>query len=283
MSQQIIIGVNTAMFDGLDLETAFRTVHETGFKTIELAYNQGYVGDMDPALFGAENAARVKGLFAQYQLRSVALGCTINLANPDAVQQFRLRIRFAQAIGATYLNTCTAKREDYATLVRNLRELAPEAADRGCVICVENGGDPNYDAFATAQDGWQLLEDVGHDAVAFNLDAGNMVSLRPDLEPIPQMLAMIDGMRHCHIKDVRKDRGEYFFPPIGQGLLDYKPLLEAITGRDIPCSLEIPLRMHRQADSMPLRGDTPVPVERSRQVLLESRQGLETLLGGPLN
>ncbi len=279
MTQQMIVGVNTAMFDGIDLETTFRTVHEAGFTVIELAYNQGYVGNLDPALFGSENAERVKELFGRYRLRSIALGCTINLAGADAVEQFRARIRFAHDIGATYLNTCTAKREDYARLVRNLRILAPEAADRGCVICVENGGDPNYDAFAVAREGRQLLEDVGHDAVAFNVDPGNMVSLRPDMAAIDQALEMLDGMRHCHIKDVRTVNGEFFFPAIGQGQLDYRPLLQALARRNIPCSLEIPLRMHRQADSWPLRADSPVPVEQSREVLLQSRRGLAALLG----
>jgi len=279
MTQQLIVGVNTAMFDGIDQETTFRIVHETGFNVIELAYNQGYVGNLDPALFGDENAARVRALFDQYQLRSVALGCTIDMAGADAVELFRKRIHFAHGIGATYLNTCTARRADYAQLVRNLRALAPIAADHGCVICVENGGDPDYDAFAVVREGRQLLEDVGHEAVAFNVDAGNTVSLRPDVPPIAQALKMIDNMRHCHIKDIKTINGEFFFTAIGQGQLDYRPLLPVLLQHNIPCSLEIPLRMHRQANTMPLRSAEPVPVEQSRAVLLQSRQALEAMLG----
>ncbi len=282
MTQPLIVGVNTAMFDGIDQETTFRIVHETGYSVIELAYNQGYVGNLDPALFGAENAARVKTLFGKYRLRSVALGCTINLAGEDAVALFTQRIHFAHSIGATYLNTCTARRRDYAQLVHNLRVLAPIAADHGCVICLENGGDPDYDAFAVAREGQQLLQDVGHDAVAFNVDAGNMVSLRPDVAPIAHTLEMLGQMRHCHIKDVRTHNGEFFFTAIGQGQLDYRPLLPALAQHNIPCSLEIPLRMHRQADTMPLRSANPVPVEQSREVLLQSRKALETMLGQAL-
>lgn len=279
MTQQLIVGVNTAMFDGIDQETTFRIVHETGFNVIELAYNQGYVGNLDPALFGEENAARVRALFEQYRLRSVALGCTINMAGADAVAQFTQRIHFAHAIGATYLNTCTAKRADYARLVSNLRALAPIAADHGCVICVENGGDPDYDAFAIAGEGEQLLNDVGHDAVAFNVDAGNTVSLRPDVPPIEHAIKMLSHARHCHIKDLKTVNGEFFFTPIDQGQLDYRPMLPVLTKHNIPCSLEIPLRMHRQANTMPLRSAEPVDVEQSRAVLLQSRQALEAMLG----
>lgn len=282
MTQQLIVGVNTAMFDGIDQETTFRIVHETGFNVIELAYNQGYVGNLDPALFGEENAARVKALFDKYRLRSVALGCTINMGSTEAVELFKQRIHFAHRIGATYLNTCTAKRSDYAQLVRNLRELAPIAADHGCIICVENGGDPDYDAFALVHEGLQLLEDVGHEAVAFNGDAGNTVSLRPDVPPVEHAMEMLGHMRHFHIKDVKTVNGEFFFTAIGHGQLDYRAMLPALAQRNIPCSLEIPLRMHRQANTMPLRSAEPVPAERSREVLLQSRQTLEAILGQPI-
>ncbi|NOJ99623.1 sugar phosphate isomerase/epimerase, partial [Corallococcus coralloides] len=57
---KLVIGVNTAMFDGLDTDVAFSTIKKAGFHYVELAYNQGYVGDMPPELFGAENAAHIR-------------------------------------------------------------------------------------------------------------------------------------------------------------------------------------------------------------------------------
>lgn len=43
---KLVIGVNTAMFDGLETDVAFSTIKKAGFRYVELAYNQGYVGDM---------------------------------------------------------------------------------------------------------------------------------------------------------------------------------------------------------------------------------------------
>ncbi len=123
----------------------------------------------------------------------------------------------------------------------------------------------------------------GHDAVAFNVDAGNMVSLRPDVAPIAHTLEMLGQMRHCHIKDVRTHNGEFF-------LHGYRPGATGTTGRCCRRSRStislaawrFPLRMHRQADTMPLRSANPVPVEQSREVLLQSRKALETMLGQAL-
>lgn len=47
---KLIVGVNTAMFDGIDPDIAFGTIRESGFRYVELAYNQGYVGHMPPEL-----------------------------------------------------------------------------------------------------------------------------------------------------------------------------------------------------------------------------------------
>ncbi|QCT19080.1 sugar phosphate isomerase/epimerase [Jejubacter calystegiae] len=282
MQQKLEPGVNTAMFDGVEPEVAFSTIREAGFRYIELAYNQGYVGNLDPSLFGPENAARILDLLEKYQLQTRALGCTMNLAAPDAVAQFTTRIQFATRIGATFLNACIGKREDRQTIIANLQELAPLAADSGCVICIENGGDPNYDVFAVAEEGMALLEAINSPAVAFNIDPGNTVSLRPERDAINECIHMLPGARHAHIKDVLCKEGEFFFPAIGEGVLDYQPLLRELEQRAIPCSLEIPLRMHRSSDTLPHRASQPVDPAISLEVLKRSRQQLEALLGYPL-
>ncbi len=272
MSNISVFAVNTAIFDGHDPDIALRMIHEAGFKRVEFAYNQGYVGNLDPALFGSENAERLNGLMKKYSLECVALGCTMNLGSPDAVESFRQRIRFAPQIGARYLNACVARIQDRAQLVANLRVLAPEAAKHGCKICIENAGDDDYNVFVTAEDGRSLLEDIGHPAVAFNADAGNMVSYRDRIDPVKETLALLPNSAHCHLKDVIiQPDGSLTFPALGQGGIDYVPILKELVRLQIPYSMEIPLRMHRRAgDAMPVRGSEPMPLEKIKTVLDQS-------------
>ena len=278
----LTVGVNTAMFDGIDTEIAFRTIREAGFSYVELAYNQGYVGNISRELFEDNNANRITALLKEYGLKSHTLGSTMDLAAPDAVKQFRWRIDFAQKIGATYLAVCIGQQTNTEIIVNNLRTLAPIAADHGCVICIENGGDPHYDAFRLANDGFALLEAINHPAVAFNIDAGNIVSLCPEVNAIEQAIKMIPAARHCHIKDVMRRDGEFYFTAIGEGELHYQPLLEQLALHDIPCSLEIPLRMHRQRDTFPIRQPTPIDPKTSLEILTRSRKTLETWCGQSL-
>ncbi|MBS0847156.1 sugar phosphate isomerase/epimerase family protein [Citrobacter sp. JGM124] len=276
---RLVIGVNTAMFDGLDTDIAFSTIKKAGFHYVELAYNQGYVGDMPPELFGAENAQHIRELLEKYQLSTHSLGATMNMGAVDAVEQFGKRIEFASMIGAKWINICVGRHADRARIIENLRALAPVAEEHGCVICLENGGDPNYDVFRLADDGFGLLEAIDSPAVAFNVDAGNIVSLCPDVNPIEQAIAMLPGAQHCHLKDLQVIDGEVHFTPMGYGQLNYVPMLNALETRAIPCSLEIPLRMHRQRDSYPVRGASPIDPAYSLDVLIQSRLMLEKWLG----
>ena len=279
---KLVIGVNTAMFDGLDTDVAFSTIKKAGFHYVELAYNQGYVGDMPPELFGAENAAHIRELLEKHQLGTHSLGATMNMGAADAVEQFSQRIRFASMIGAKWINVCVGRSADRARIIDNLRELAAVATEHGCTICPENGGDPNYDVFRLADDGFALLEAIDSPAVAFNVDAGNIVSLCPDVDPVAAAIAMLPGAQHCHLKDLQVRDGEVHFTPMGYGQLNYVPMLKELEARAIPCSLEIPLRMHRQRDSYPVRGDSPIDPAYSLEVLIQSRQMLEKWLGYPV-
>lgn len=275
-----VLAVNTAIFDGHDIEIALRMIHETGFSHVEFAYNQGYVGTLDPSLFGAENAAHLNGLMEKYDLDCVALGCTTNVGSPDVIEPFRQRIRFASLIGARFLNASVGKAEDRQQVIDNLRLLAPFAEEHGCILCLENAGDDNYNVFVTAEDGLALLKEIDHPAVAVNIDAGNMVSYRQRIDPLAETAALMPVCAHCHLKDVVvHPDGCLSFPALGQGGIGYAPILRELAERRIPCSLEIPLRMHRQADKWPVRDAEPVSLDKIRTVLEQSARYVTDILG----
>ncbi|RPH30162.1 sugar phosphate isomerase/epimerase [Buttiauxella warmboldiae] len=274
----LLIGVNTAMFDGLDTDTAFATIAQAGFQYVELAYNQGYVGHLSPKLFSTRHAEYILSLLEKHRLETRTLGATMNLAVDDAIKAFTQRIYFAAMIGAKRLTVCPGRSADRQLIIERLKVLSDIAAEHQCTICIENGGDPCYDVFALAEEGFALLAAVNSPALAFNIDAGNIVSLRPEADAIAQAMAMIPAAAHCHIKDVSVRNGEYYFPAIGEGDLAYPPLFDALAENRIPCSLEIPLRMHRRADSYPERASSPVPAATSLAVLQRSRLALQPWL-----
>ncbi|ELK6655997.1 sugar phosphate isomerase/epimerase [Citrobacter freundii] len=282
MPDKFVVGVNTAMFDGWDLETTFSVIKTAGFDYVELAWNQGYVGNLNPELFSDENAEYVLSLLEKFQLKMHALGCTIPLSGANAIEEFSHRIHFAGKLGVRFMNISPGNKTHYSLIVENLKILAPLAEAHHCFICLENGGDPNYDFITDAREGFAALEAIAHPSVALNVDPGNTVSMHQMLDPQQEALDMLPQARHFHIKDVKRAQGSYHFPAIGQGDLHYDQLLNLLEEKKIPCSLEIPLRMYRGSDTFPMRAEQVVALTDIRTTLARSKAYIENTLGHSL-
>lgn len=264
------LAINTAIFDGHDLKISLKTIKSLGVNKVEFAFNQGYVGQLDRDMFSETHANYLLSLLEKEGLTTDALGCTMNLAAPNAIDEFKLRIRFANKLGVTYLNTCTGPIGERHTIINNLKELAPYAEEHGCVICIENGGDHNFNAFTSAEDGVRIIGEVGHSALALNFDPGNSVSLAPNLSPAEESKFALPFCRHFHVKDVLVHDDKFTFPTLGEGIINYKPIIEALYNRNLSFSIEKPLRMSRRKDTFPVRGRSPESIEVITKVLDDS-------------
>lgn len=271
------LAINTAVFDGHDLKTSLKTIQQLGIKNVEFAFNQGYVGQLDLEMFSVSQAEYLLSLLEKYGLKSNALGCTMNLASPNAVSDFKVRIDFANALGVTYLNTCTGPIADRNILIRNLHELAEYSQSKGCIICMENGGDHNFNAFATAHDGIRILSEIDHPALALNFDPGNSVSLVPNLSPSEEAKLALPFCRHFHLKDVQVHDDKFTFPSLGEGVINFEYIIETLNERELPFSIEKPLRMYRRKDTFPIRGRAPEELETIKNKLKLSIEYLKNI------
>lgn len=278
MTNSLRLAVNTSIFDGYDLDTTLATIKKCGFNFFELAYNQGYVGNLNQDLFGIENANKVNKLKQKYQLATLALGCTMDLSANDFLSIFSPRLHFAKLIGATYINVCTTKLENKAKMVSNLKSLRPVLEETGCILCLENGGDYNFDAFITLEDGIELLNELGNDVYSINFDPGNMMTFDKTLDVVTQSMKSLDCIRYFHIKDVCiRDEKFRFISVEGKGLIDYSRIVSELKKRDIPCSFEIPLRIYRDLDSTPHRFEHMVDLAVIEKTLIKSRKYIESI------
>lgn len=115
-----------------------------------------------------------------------------------------------------------------------------------------------------------MLSEIGHSAVALNFDPGNSVSLVPNLSPSEEARIAMPFCRHFHVKDVLVHDDKFTFPALGQGVINFKPIIESLNNRSMPFSIEKPLRMHRRKDTFPVRGRSPESIEEISRVLDES-------------
>lgn len=271
------LSVNTSIYDGYHLSTILKSIKKCGFHYFELAYNQGYVSNLTEDLFSDEHANYVNELKEKYNLSTLALGCTTDLSVDNITDIFIPRLYFARKIGAKYINVCTTKKEHKHKMLENLITLKPILEETGCILCLENGGDYNFNAFITIDDGIEILNYLGKDYFSINFDPGNMFTYDKGLNVINQSLKSIPYVKYFHIKDVTIYDNKFKFLSIGKGEIDYKKIISSLKDKDIPCSLEIPLRMYRNLDSTPRRFSYKVELSLIEETLIKSREYIENI------
>ncbi|KGQ24127.1 sugar phosphate isomerase/epimerase family protein [Gallibacterium anatis] len=278
MNNNFKLAVNTSIYDGYDLDTIFNSIKKCGFDYFELAYNQGYVGNLNQDLFSKENANYINQLKSKYSLDTFALGCTMDLSVDNLYDIFSPRITFANLIGAKYINVCTTTLENRENLILNLKSLRSLLEMNKCILCIENAGDYNFNAFVDLSDGIKILNELESDLYSINFDPGNMVTYDRKLDVVNQSLNSINYCNHFHIKDVKINNDKFEFVPIGEGIIDYSNIIRKLKENDIVSSLEIPLRIYRELDSTPKRCSDKVDINLIEETLIKSRKYIDNII-----
>lgn len=130
-------------------------------------------------------------------------------ARADMLDYLKAMIRLASKLGASVLvfgSPRNRRRDDLsdddaeAIAVPFFRTLANEAVKHGVTFCIEpNPVEYGCDWITTSSEGAQLVEAVGTEGVALNLDAGGMTLAKED--PPIAIASCAQVLRHFHISN----------------------------------------------------------------------------------
>lgn len=262
-----IISISGAPYDGHPVPAMLASMAACGARYIEPAFIVGYTEAFDEAAFTAAQAQQWRRWLADAGMACHAFSSHIDLGRDDAIEVFLGRMDFARALGAEVINTNAAARRLKKHFFSNIDVLARHAENIGLRIGLENPGDGSDNLLNSAVDAAALLEEIGHPMVGLNYDAGNTISHRPALDPAADALAAMPLCLHTHIKDVRASADGYFFTPLGEGQIDCAGILRSVASTHLNLSIEIPLRLHRQANAQPSRAPYRVPIAEIEAVI----------------
>jgi sugar phosphate isomerase/epimerase len=112
--------------------------------------------------------------------------------------------------------------------VEQVTRLADAAAELGLTVTTEN-----YDYF-TSDDFLEIFQRVGRPNVGLHNDTGNWLIL--DEDPLEATRKMAPYTYHAHVRDYVLRDGVYSSVPIGEGVVDFAPILDEMVaiaaGRD---------------------------------------------------
>lgn len=266
-----LLSVSTVAFDGHRLDTALDMLAELGMTVVEPAFIRGYMAFTEEDF--AEPGPLRRALLAR-GLNAPAVSAHFDLSHPDAASMLDRRIGFAAELGAGILITNAGPAVAGDTILRTIDGALRSLDREGIVLALENPGHGTGDLIGTGQEGAALIARLGHDRVGLNYDVGNVFTYSGGrISPPSDLPHALPHVRHMHLKDVADDgAGGWRFCALGAGLIDWAGIARVVGRADIPCGLELPLRLRRPGRGDPERADRPADGETVRAALKQSRE-----------
>ena len=252
---------HTNSYHPYSFEQALAGIAEAGYGAVELSAVPDWTEHVDVHGDPADTRARLE----HFGLRAVSISGHSDLTTREGLEHGLAVLRWAERFGVPIVNTAIGGhahvQESEDAFLANIRTLADAAGAAGLVVALEIHGD----LMASGERSLPLLERIGHPAVKVNYDTANVehyagVRAEDDL-PI-----IADRVANVHLKDMRGGKGDWDFPAIGEGHVDFGRVLEILrrAGYDGPYSVEIEFD-----GTWPALDDVTAAMRASRETLAQ--------------
>ena len=238
------LSASTNSYHTYSLEEALAGIAGAGFTSVELTSVPGWTEHVRRDATD-EELEQVRQLLAENGLTAGSLSGHSDLVSDEGVAEFRKALRLCKELGISMITTSTGGHADTSggsldeqreQFLARIGPLADEAAADGITICLETHGGLLANGAMAAD----LVRRIGKPNVGINYDPGNVI-FYGNTRPETDIDAAVPYINHMHIKDQIGGAGNWNFPAIGTGEVDYKPIFAALdaAGFDGPCSVEI--------------------------------------------
>jgi len=192
----MILGANSVLFGGHDLETAFTNIQLAGYDGIELSAIDGMSEHLVISRW-KECVPKIRDLAAKTGLKLTAM----EQPNRDPAVM-RAAFEAAAAAGIPIVNCGpggkSGDEQSMLDLIASLKELSKMAADHGVMVCVKaHVGACMFNTPTTLR----VLESV--DSPAFGLDMDPSHIYRANENPVDALADVVSRIRHVHIRDCK--------------------------------------------------------------------------------
>ncbi|MCE5325816.1 MAG: sugar phosphate isomerase/epimerase [Planctomycetaceae bacterium] len=194
------LGVNSVLFGGYDMETAFKYTKAAGYDGIEISA----IGGMSEHLVldrWRECAVQIKNLAKQYELE--LLGMEQPSQDPAAMEA---AMQAAVEAGIPIINCGPGGKSDdeaaFGQVLESLGNLARRAEHYGVTLCVKaHVGGSVYNTPTSLR----LLQAITSPAFGLDMDPSHIH--RAGENPVEAVAAVVSRIKHVHIRDCKGRQG----------------------------------------------------------------------------
>jgi sugar phosphate isomerase/epimerase len=228
---------HTGSYYSYSTDEALAGIAAAGFRHVELSAVPGAVEHVDVHADPAETRARLE----YHGLQAVSVSGHSNLTTPEGLEHGLAVVRWAERFGVPIVNTAVGGHapgvdESESAFLANIGTLADAAQAAGLTIALEIHGE----LMASGRQSRPLLDKIDHPAVKANYDTAN-VEYYAGVAAVDDLPHIADRLAHVHLKDARGGPGDWDFPAIGEGHVDFERVLAILrdAGYEGPFSVEI--------------------------------------------
>jgi sugar phosphate isomerase/epimerase len=252
-SRRGVLACGTLSYRQEPLERALEGIARAGFPGVEIGCVSGYCEHLRPEQMSKADMQAAGKLVQGFGLWITSIAGHIDLDFPligkgpqaaaEGYSRLRARIDLAGELGVPIVNTglgVARPGESLEEFYRELDKLLDYAASRNVTIGLES----HAGLTETAKLSLDLCRKMDRPNLGINHDAGN-VRFYAGVDPVADLAGVADQIApylvHVHIKDHRGVKGDWDFPPLGEGSIDLAGLaaLYRRIGFAGPFSLEI--------------------------------------------
>ena len=231
-----VLAGHTGSYSTYTFDQALEGLADAGYRAVELASVPGATEFVD--VHGDPEQVRAK--LERLGLEAVSISGHSDLTTAAGLAHGLAVVAWARRYGLGIVNTAIGGhahvQESEAAFMENIVPLADAAEAAGVTLALEVHGD----LMASGERSRPLLERIGHPAVKVNYDTAN-VEYYSGARAEDDLPAIADQVAHVHLKDMRGGKGEWDFPAVGEGHVDFARVVEVLrdAGYDGPYSVEV--------------------------------------------
>lgn len=217
-------------------EETYAGIAAAGYKAVELSAVPGWTEHVD--VHG--DPAAVRAQLERHGLEAVSISGHSDLTTDEGLEHGLAVVAWAERYGLPIVNTAIGGHahveESESAFLANIGTLADAAQAAGIVVALEIHGD----LMASGERSLPLLDRIGHPAVKVNYDTAN-VEHYSGARAVDDLPHVADRVANVHLKDMRGGKGDWDFPAIGEGHVDFGRVVEILRGAGFegPYSVEI--------------------------------------------
>jgi L-ribulose-5-phosphate 3-epimerase len=227
---------HTNSYHPFSADEAYAGLAEAGYRAVELSAVPGWTEHVD--VHG--EPAEVRAQLERHGLEALSISGHSDLTTREGLEHGLAVVAWAERYGLPIVNTAIGGHahveESESAFLANIGTLADAAQAAGITIALEIHGD----LMASGERSIPLLDKIDNEAVGINYDTAN-VEYYAGTAAVDDLPTIADRVAHVHLKDARGGQGNWDFPAIGQGHVDFERVIAILrdAGYTGPYSVEI--------------------------------------------